>query len=309
MHPDWFTAALYRQLQGPLPRASGRGHRTRVPRRRSRRRHSAPIADADYLAGLNLKSETFTVVGYGTDEFITGSVVSPKAIGRRRGAELPGRDGHPGARCLSRPVLEDHAEHVFRGLGWACSTKARSSGSTPGRSACAVRARTSRTGRLDGGADVPRGEPLDDGVRRLGGPAPSRRTLHSGALGPAVPRDRTGGRARRPAPGCARPASRERAMCVATVFSLMTSARAISPWLRPSARRRRPLAPVSSGRAPDLTLGRRLLGRAYLRTRARSSSGSTGLERLSSAPIRRPAARSYASVRTPEDQEDRRSRS
>ncbi|MGH3060968.1 MAG: trypsin-like serine protease, partial [Gaiellaceae bacterium] len=40
----------------------------------------APIASADYIAELNLKTETFTVVGYGTDEFITGSVVSPKAI-------------------------------------------------------------------------------------------------------------------------------------------------------------------------------------------------------------------------------------
>ena len=40
----------------------------------------APIADADYLAALNLKRETFTVVGYGTDRFITGSIASPKAI-------------------------------------------------------------------------------------------------------------------------------------------------------------------------------------------------------------------------------------
>ena len=40
----------------------------------------APVADAGYLDGLDLTSETFTVVGYGTDEFVTGSVVSPKAI-------------------------------------------------------------------------------------------------------------------------------------------------------------------------------------------------------------------------------------
>ena len=33
----------------------------------------APIADADYLAGLDLTSETFTVAGYGVDAFITGS--------------------------------------------------------------------------------------------------------------------------------------------------------------------------------------------------------------------------------------------
>jgi hypothetical protein len=40
----------------------------------------APIADAGYLDGLDLRSETFTVVGYGTDAFITGSAASPKAI-------------------------------------------------------------------------------------------------------------------------------------------------------------------------------------------------------------------------------------
>jgi S1-C subfamily serine protease len=40
----------------------------------------APIADEGYLDTLDLKSETFTVVGYGTDAFITGSAASPKAI-------------------------------------------------------------------------------------------------------------------------------------------------------------------------------------------------------------------------------------
>ena len=40
----------------------------------------APVADAGYLDGLDLTSETFTVVGYGTDEYITGSAFSPKAI-------------------------------------------------------------------------------------------------------------------------------------------------------------------------------------------------------------------------------------
>jgi hypothetical protein len=40
----------------------------------------APIAPAGYLDRLNLKSETFTVVGYGTDAFITGSAASPKAV-------------------------------------------------------------------------------------------------------------------------------------------------------------------------------------------------------------------------------------
>jgi hypothetical protein len=40
----------------------------------------APIAGPGYLDTLDLKSETFTVVGYGTDKFITGSAASPKAI-------------------------------------------------------------------------------------------------------------------------------------------------------------------------------------------------------------------------------------
>jgi hypothetical protein len=40
----------------------------------------APVADAGYLDTLDLTSETFTVVGYGTDAFITGSAASPKAI-------------------------------------------------------------------------------------------------------------------------------------------------------------------------------------------------------------------------------------
>lgn len=40
----------------------------------------APVADADYLDGLDLRAETFTVVGYGVDEFITGSLFSPNAL-------------------------------------------------------------------------------------------------------------------------------------------------------------------------------------------------------------------------------------
>ena len=36
----------------------------------------APVADADYLAGLDLTRETFTVVGYGTDAFVTGSLLA-----------------------------------------------------------------------------------------------------------------------------------------------------------------------------------------------------------------------------------------
>ena len=40
----------------------------------------APIADADYLAGLDLTSETFTVVGYGTDAYLTGSAFADHPV-------------------------------------------------------------------------------------------------------------------------------------------------------------------------------------------------------------------------------------
>jgi hypothetical protein len=36
----------------------------------------APVADADYVEGLDLTNETFTVAGYGTDAFITGSLLA-----------------------------------------------------------------------------------------------------------------------------------------------------------------------------------------------------------------------------------------
>jgi hypothetical protein len=40
----------------------------------------APIASQTYLAGLNLTRETFTVVGYGVDAFITGSLFANHPI-------------------------------------------------------------------------------------------------------------------------------------------------------------------------------------------------------------------------------------
>jgi hypothetical protein len=62
----------------------------------------APIADAGYLDELDLRSETFTVVGYGTDAFITGSAASPKAITLVDGVRsyrdvtaIPARDAFP----------------------------------------------------------------------------------------------------------------------------------------------------------------------------------------------------------------------
>jgi hypothetical protein len=40
----------------------------------------APIAGPGYLDTLNLKTATFTVAGYGTDEYVTGSAAAPKPI-------------------------------------------------------------------------------------------------------------------------------------------------------------------------------------------------------------------------------------
>ena len=62
----------------------------------------APIAGAGYLDSLDPKSETFTVVGYGTDAYITGSAASPKAItvfdgvrSFREVSAIPAKDAFP----------------------------------------------------------------------------------------------------------------------------------------------------------------------------------------------------------------------
>jgi Trypsin len=62
----------------------------------------APIAGEGYLDELDLKSETFTVVGYGTDAFITGSGASPNAIivydgirSYREVTAIPAQDAFP----------------------------------------------------------------------------------------------------------------------------------------------------------------------------------------------------------------------
>ena len=80
VHPDWFTAppppgASKLALAPPHEDIALVFLKTAVAGVTP-----APIADADYLAGLDLTSETFTVVGYGVDAFITGSVVSNRPI-------------------------------------------------------------------------------------------------------------------------------------------------------------------------------------------------------------------------------------
>jgi hypothetical protein len=80
VHPDWFTApacignSKHRCLAPPAEDIALVFLTTDVGIT------PAPIAGGDYFDDLELTSETFTVVGYGTDEFITGSAASPKAI-------------------------------------------------------------------------------------------------------------------------------------------------------------------------------------------------------------------------------------
>jgi V8-like Glu-specific endopeptidase len=81
VHPDWLTAppgvgnSKHRYLASPAEDIALIFLSTEVSGI-----SPAPVADAGYLDSLDLTSETFTVVGYGTDAYITGSAASPKAI-------------------------------------------------------------------------------------------------------------------------------------------------------------------------------------------------------------------------------------
>ena len=81
VHPDWFTAPPCRGNSKHLCLAPPAEDIALVWLSESVAGvDPAPIADAGYLDALDLTSESFTVVGYGVDEFIKGSVVSPKAV-------------------------------------------------------------------------------------------------------------------------------------------------------------------------------------------------------------------------------------
>jgi hypothetical protein len=82
VHPDWFTA---------LGRGKGNSKRLFLAppaedialvflKSSVAGVTPAPVAGAGYLDTLRLTRETFTVVGYGTDDFVTGSAVSSKPI-------------------------------------------------------------------------------------------------------------------------------------------------------------------------------------------------------------------------------------
>jgi hypothetical protein len=83
VHPDWFTAppcvgnSKYRCLAPPaedIALVRLEEDVAGIP--------PAPIAGLGYVDALSLKSERFTVVGYGVDEFIKGSIASPRAVFR-----------------------------------------------------------------------------------------------------------------------------------------------------------------------------------------------------------------------------------
>jgi hypothetical protein len=103
VHPDWFTAG---------PCIGNSKHRCLAPPAEDIALvflddpvvgvTPALIAGAGYLDELDLSSETFVVVGYGTDAFITGSAASPKAItivdgvrSYREVSALPAQDAFP----------------------------------------------------------------------------------------------------------------------------------------------------------------------------------------------------------------------
>jgi hypothetical protein len=81
VHPDWFTAPPCRGNSKRLCLAPPAEDIALVWLSEAVAGvDPAPIADAGYLDALDLTSESFTVVGYGVDEFITGSAASPKAV-------------------------------------------------------------------------------------------------------------------------------------------------------------------------------------------------------------------------------------
>ena len=107
----------------------------------------APIADADHLAGLDLTSETFTVVGYGTDAYITGSAMANHPVvlfdgirSYRDVSVITTHDAFPD-RFLKITASVCFATRVGR-----CSTRTPWWPSTPGPSACGARVRTWSTG-------------------------------------------------------------------------------------------------------------------------------------------------------------------
>jgi hypothetical protein len=81
LHPDWLTAppcvgnSKHRCLASPAEDIALVFLRETVAGVTP-----SPIAGPGYFDGLDVTSETFTVVGYGTDDFILGSALSPNQV-------------------------------------------------------------------------------------------------------------------------------------------------------------------------------------------------------------------------------------
>jgi hypothetical protein len=151
----------------------------------------APVADAEYLAGLDLTSETFTVVGYGVDAFITGSLLSNHPVVLV--------DGIRSYRDVS--VITEHDAFPDRFLKITQSTCFGDSGGPLFHDGTVVAIDTwtfstrcsapnlAYPGRIGGSGDVPRGEPLTplaprrSGPRCPAGPAPASTCGVHGRLG------------------------------------------------------------------------------------------------------------------------------
>lgn len=147
VHPDWFTAPLCRGNSKRLCLASPAEDIALVWLQNVVAGvDPAPVAGASYLDALDLKSEVFTVVGYGVDDFITGSTVSRKPIilvdGIRSYRDVSVISEHDASRTGSWRSLRARASAIRAGRS---STMEPSSGSTPGPSACGAKVPTSRT--------------------------------------------------------------------------------------------------------------------------------------------------------------------
>jgi hypothetical protein len=78
VHPDWFTAGpCFGNSKGACLSPGHEDIALVFLKDDVAGVDPAPIAGLGYLDTLDLKSETFTVVGYGTDAYITGSAAAP----------------------------------------------------------------------------------------------------------------------------------------------------------------------------------------------------------------------------------------
>jgi hypothetical protein len=89
----------------------------------------SPIAGPGYLDALDVTSETFTVVGYGTDDFVIGNALSPNQIAIFDGV----RSYRDVTAINTHDAFPDRFLKVTAGVCFGdsgadrCSTRARSS--------------------------------------------------------------------------------------------------------------------------------------------------------------------------------------